>query len=290
VPQGPRVACPLCQTPGRRVYRLEADVHRCVPCALDFAPGVGFDAARSSRIDEAKRRESLRSLRMANFARILERLLPRVDTALPGLEVGSAYGWFQQAARDRGVEVLGVEPDAGVAACARAEGFEVRDGFFSEALFAGREAGFGFVALNDVLEHLPDLPGVLATCHRMLAPDGLVVVNLPLRDGIFYRLAVAAYRLGIDGPLTRLWNFGFASPHLWYFSRAGIERLLETHGFSLVEVLSLRTLDPDSLEQRIAFDRSAGAGTRLLAAALRLAMPVLSRCPADVGCFLARKR
>lgn len=287
--QGPPAGCPLCGAPGPLCYRLAADVHRCDPCGLDFAPDVAFDAARSGRIDEAKRRETLRPLRMANYERILERLVPRIDAAKPGLEVGSAYGWFQQAARGRGIEVVGIEPDREVAAYARAEGFEVVDGFFSEALVAGREGRFGFVVFNDVLEHLPDLPGVLGTCRRALVDDGVLVVNLPLRDGVFYRLAALAHRFGVNGPLTRLWNFGFASPHLWYFSRAGLERLLAAHGFAHVDYLPLQTLDPASLERRIDFDRGADAGTRLLASLVRIAMPVLSRGPEDVGCFMAQK-
>lgn len=282
-------ACPLCGDRCPRVYQLAAAVHRCAHCRLDFAPDVAFDFSRSGRIDEAKRRESLRPLRMANFAKILDHLLPRVDAALPGLEVGSGYGWFQEAARLRGLEVLGVEPDAEVARFARDADFEVIDGFFSKDLLRGREGRYGFVAFNDVLEHLPDLPDVLATCSMALADDGVLVVNLPLRGGIFYRLAAVLHRLGMHGPLTRLWQFGFASPHLVYFSRDGVRRLLASHGFTLVDYVPLETIRADGLETRIGFDREADPGTRALARAMRSALPILNRCPEDIGCFFATK-
>ncbi|MEL7174628.1 MAG: methyltransferase domain-containing protein, partial [Pseudomonadota bacterium] len=68
--------------------------------------------------------EGLETLRRRNF----ESLLTRIETRRPLrgarlLEVGCAKGWFLEAARRRGAECFGIEPEEANAVIAREAGF-----------------------------------------------------------------------------------------------------------------------------------------------------------------------
>lgn len=211
------------------------------------------DAGALARIDVDLRREALKQLRLGNFQTVLRELarIPRAGKRL--LEVGSAQGWFLQAAASAGYEVLGIEPDVMAAECTPA-GLAVIHGLFPAALPAG--ARFDIIVFNDVLEHIPDVDAVLDACTKLLAPGGVLVVNAPNRLGVFYRLALLLDRLGLPASLERLWQVGFPSPHLYYFTPSDLVILGRRHGLEEFARSRLQTLGIRGLWSRIRYDRS----------------------------------
>jgi len=93
------------------------------------------------------------------------------------LDLGCAGGFMAEALAGRGARVTGIDPAAGAIAAARAHadaaglriGYDVGVG---EALPYG-DAGFDAVVCVDVLEHVADLPKVLAEVTRVLRPGGM---------------------------------------------------------------------------------------------------------------------
>lgn len=151
------------------------------------------------------------------------------------VDVGSGPGHFLVLGRERGWNVLGVEPSRQAAAHARSLGVEVVEDFLTDDL-AGTLGRFDAAHLSDVLEHLPDPTGMLATVHRLLAPGGVVCVSVP-ND---YNPLQAVLR-DLDG--YRPW--WLAPPHhLNHFDFASLRRLLERGGF---EVLRASTSFPMEL-------------------------------------------
>jgi len=192
-------------------------------------PAVCNAGARAA-IDEDQRAAGLNSLRLSNFRRLIDRLTPLIEG--PGrrlLDVGCAHGWFLDAAREGGFESSGVEPDPAISARAAVGERHVWAGFFPDCVPPGQS--FDVIVFNDVFEHLPDITAAAKACRQLLRPGGILILNVPCSTGIFYRIATLLDRLGISGPLERLWQKQFASPHLWYFAPDQLRRFAGNHGF-----------------------------------------------------------
>ena len=80
--------------------------------------------------------------------------------------------------------------------------------FSSELPFP--DGHFDAVAISDVLEHVFDDLTALRNCHRVLAPDGVLVLNVPYGDDI-------------------------GEHHVRVYTRATLRRLLAAAGFQVVE-------------------------------------------------------
>lgn len=107
------------------------------------------------------------------------------------VEVASNDGSLLQHFRDRGVRTLGVEPARNIAARARAEGIETVEEFFGRETAAGLRTSYGparAILANNVLAHVDDTEGFLAGAVTLLAPDGMVVFEVPYLEEFVHRL------------------------------------------------------------------------------------------------------
>ena len=80
------------------------------------------------------------------------------------------------------IPVLGIEPAAGVAAAARRIGVRTEQMFFGADTAAGLASRYGradLIAANNVLAHVPDLPGFVAGFTAMLHPEGVATFEFP---------------------------------------------------------------------------------------------------------------
>lgn len=283
------MACVVC---GKSTDTGLAPWHQtCGACGYESAalqPTIN-DGAAHQQVDEADREAGLKGIRQQNFEVIVNyaaRFAPPAATAL--LDVGAAHGWFLEAAAPR-FGVLGLEPDTVVAEATAARGLPVRQGYFPEALRDGER--FDVIVFNDVIEHIPDIRAALAACHARLAPDGLLVLNLPSSAGLFYRLAKLLARLGLRGPFERLWQKGLPSPHVHYFRPSNLTALAESEGFTLQLSTELPAVRAKGLLARL---RCAGdvhpVSLYATYAAVMLALPVLRAFPSDIALCLYRKR
>lgn len=277
----PLRVCQICR--GRLAVSVPEYVMRCESCGAltsTLQPDIA-SGALSARIDESLRGNALKRLRRRNFALILDRLLALgVPVGAKVLDVGCAHGWFLEQAAERGLEVLGIEPDAAMIAAATHR-LPVIKGFFPESLPAG--ARFDVITFNDVFEHLPDIGNALDACMARLAPRGMVVINAPSRNGIFFRVAVALHQMGIAGPLDRLWQKGFPSPHVHYLAPPDFPRLAAAHGMRVRDRFSLRSVDASGLWTRLRYDASSSLSrSAMIWVAVMSAMPLLRIAPADI--------
>jgi SAM-dependent methyltransferase len=138
------------------------------------------------------------------------------------LDIGTAAGAFLAAARARGWEVEGCEPNRWMADWgSRHYGLRIRSGELFDQDFAPQS--FDVVTLWDVIEHTPDPSGVVRHVAGLLRPGGLLIVNYPDIGSWIARL------------LGRRWPF-LSSVHLFYFTRTTMTRFLTRHGFDVVEL------------------------------------------------------
>jgi hypothetical protein len=97
-------------------------------------------------------------------------------------EVASNDGYLLQHFHAAGIPVLGIEPAAGVAAAARRRGVPTEAMFFGADTAAGLAARYGrarLIAANNVLAHVPDLPGFAAGFAILLHQDGVATFEFP---------------------------------------------------------------------------------------------------------------
>ena len=138
------------------------------------------------------------------------------------LEIGSAYGFFLDEARNHFDRVVGVDVAAPVVERAGHRfGVEVHAGEFLELPF--EEATFDIVCLWDTVEHLPRPDHVLAKARRLLRPEGRLFLTTGDLSSLNARMRGARWRQ-IHPP-----------SHLHYFSRDTMSRLLERVGFRVLE-------------------------------------------------------
>lgn len=283
-------SCPVCGselTSSLRPWHLQ-----CSQCSYEgsrLEPHIQ-DRRVEGDIDEEARETGLESLRRANFERLakhLHRYRPPSGGTLSMLEVGCAHGWFLEA-NEGYYTLLGIEPDIAVAEKTAARSLPVRRGYFPDALDASET--FDIIVFNDVIEHIPDINRVLASCRDRLNPEGLVVINAPSRRGALYRVARLAAKMGLPGAFDRLWQEGLPSPHVHYLDTATIGALARQHALIHEGTMSLPSVSATGLYERI---RCAGGVSSIKAVALTasvmLAIPFLKLLPPDIQVWFLRK-
>jgi SAM-dependent methyltransferase len=198
------------------------------------------------------------------------------------LDLGCWVGYLLAEARDRGWDVLGVEPSAFAAAHARDTfGLEVvEDDLLTAELPAG---AFDAIVLGDVIEHLTDPLAALERIRPLLAPGGVLFLTVPDAGS---RLARAMGR--------RWWSV--IPTHVQYFSRHSLSLLLRRAGLAPVAVATA----PKTFSVRYYVGRVTGYSRPLAAVLVRTCerlgiadrlwapdfrdrMAVVARVPSDRG-------
>jgi SAM-dependent methyltransferase len=282
------VACDLCG--GDLTAHRHAWIRRCRDCGSlrsDLSVAIP-DQAGASALDESLRESGLEAVRSINNARLMDAVAERVPTGGRLLDVGCGPGFLLQAARARGLEAIGLEPDANIVDAAEAHGAPVRRGYFPQALTPDER--FEVIVFNDVLEHIPALDAALAASAAHLAPGGVLAVNAPDRRGLFFRTADLADRLGLSAAHDRLWQRGLPSPHIWYLTPRALEIAACRHGLAPVARVRLETVVLEGLWSRIRYVKGQSLALSLAAMAFALiTLPLARLLPADASASLFRK-
>lgn len=178
------------------------------------------DYAPFRRAVEDERWAVLRWLRRRKLAQrraLVERFAPAGRRAV--LDVGCSTGLFLHEMASAGWEARGVELAPSAARYARERfGLDVFEGRLEDAPLAA--GAFGAVTFWDVLEHVHSPSEALARAAALLAPGGIVVVNVPNWDSPDRRLF---------GPHWQGWD---PPRHLFVFDRATLAALLRRAGLA----------------------------------------------------------
>ena len=134
------------------------------------------------------------------------------------LDIGCGVGGAMVDLRERGWQVVGVEPDPVLAEVGRTRfGLEVRNGFFDSTTFSDDES-FDLVYSCHVWEHLAAPRETCMAAHELLAKTrGHLLIVVPT-----FRRA-----------RTLAWSC-FTAPHTYMFTEVSLGNLLEATGFDVV--------------------------------------------------------
>jgi hypothetical protein len=142
------------------------------------------------------------------------------------VEAGSNDGYLLQHFVRRGVPVLGIDPAANVAPAARERGVPTLVRFFGGAtaqglVAEGRRADL--IVANNVLAQVPDLHDFVAGMALLLAPHGVVTIEIP-----------HLMRLMGENQFDTIYH-----EHFSYFSFLAAQRIFAHHGLRCFDVEEL---------------------------------------------------
>jgi hypothetical protein len=278
--------CPICGRPLRRTTGTRhLVIERCSTCGHTVAEH-GSDAASDvdyhRQYDEGEFLDSLATTRRRQATVMLERIRAQVPDADAVLDFGAGRGWFLEEARASGMRSLaGTDTSSDAVSGLRAQGI---DGVL---IPPPTETGWDLplralpfrprvLAFLDVIEHFPAerLSPMFAGIVDELRPElELVVIKVPVTDGLLYRTASALANVKVIGPLEQLYQVGTFPPHHSYFSRRSLAAFLTRHGLRSVDEFGLLEFDPSTFGSRVAvlrraprtLTRAIGATTALVA-------------------------
>jgi SAM-dependent methyltransferase len=231
------LSCGLCHSSALRLIHDQQDssyfprrIYRCRACGYAFvhplpvqeqldgiyADRAYFDARVSS--------EETRRVNRGQLERADSRLdwLRRYFTGGKILDMGCGNGEFMLRARERGLDIYGLEVSAAAAAAA---------GKLTGAIIytddpqhlAGSGLRFDLVTLWDVIEHVPDPGRFVRLCVPLLNERGLIAVSTPNQrnyHGVVHGDRWKGYR---DGP-----------EHLYFFNKNTLDMLMQHNGLTAI--------------------------------------------------------
>lgn len=139
------------------------------------------------------------------------------------VEVASNDGYLLRHLLGNGTRVLGIEPSPGPAAVAEDRGVPTLVEFLHPDVAAQVRAEHGpadVVLANNVMAHVPDLPGFVDGLVGLLAEDGILQVENP----------------GVRWLIEHVEFDTVYHEHYCYFSSGAVDRLVRRHGLVLNDI------------------------------------------------------
>ena len=258
-------ACSICGADAPRAYRMgmytigdtRFNLVRCRDCGLvyvnprpneatlgamyhdesDYADGYNLGVEEQNYF---ARKDEL--IALAGIA--WERIEQETEGQGRVLELGSAGGFFLEAARCRGWDVAGVELSPHAVRYCRGEfDFPVFEGWLEDAPY--EPDSFDLAIADNVLEHTTDPRGALRQLRPLIKPGGHVLVIVPTYvNSAFFRLMNLTRRIlprKLLGPklccMLKISDSDGGYPyHILEFNRANVVELVKSAGFEVLRV------------------------------------------------------
>jgi SAM-dependent methyltransferase len=200
-----------------------ADIVRCQECGHMQLAQMPDEAELSEAYGEAASEDYVEE--EAGQRATAREILGRIERHTPVgaiADLGCWVGFLLDEARARGWETVGVEPSEFASGYASGElGLDVRQQDLFEAELP--QGHFNAVFMGDVIEHIPAAGDALERSGRLLRANGVLAMALPDAGSRMARV------------LGRRW-WSVIPTHVHYFTRESIARLLERHGFAVLEI------------------------------------------------------
>lgn len=236
--------CPICEIPPakaigmrggdshRQAAGVQSEIWRCGKCGLIFpnpmpVPINGLEQHYAISPDAFFHNHETSSREQA-----AEYLLRPVETLLGRkgrlLDIGAGRGELLRVAKEQGWAAVGIEPSPTFAEYALDySGAEIMQEPIERCGFADRS--FDVVILSAVLEHLYQPDDMIREISRVLRPGGVLYVDVPNEDGLFFRVGNLYQRLRGRNWVINL-SPTFSPFHVFGFTPRSLRSLLAKHG------------------------------------------------------------
>ncbi len=250
--------CPLCESATRQLVTdgRGFTLYACLGCGVHFRHFGDFTGQQHDHFVQVEMDLYSRSVQIVR-ERSYRQLVDAVQALVPDgrwLDVGCSFGWLLDYVRARGFDPQGIEPSPSAAHVAREKGLPIVIGEYPEA--RPPSPPYQVISFMDVLEHLPDPYVVLESAKAHLAPNGVLVIQLPDRECLMYRVALWMFKLSggrMAMPLKRLYLDGLDFPHVYYYSPKSLQAMLKRSEFEVVRECRASTGSWDTMTERVAY-------------------------------------
>ena len=209
------------------------EVLECSNCALVFVHPHPETGALKGHYGESYYSEWINQQK-AKRIRMWESRLNRINKLRPSgklLDVGCGEGLFLRLAQDNGWQIRGTELSLYASKFAsEALGTEIYCGQLHQASFA--DNSFDVVTMWHVLEHVEDPKSYLEEVHRVLKPNGLLVLSVPNVNDLVMQLAYRATRRR----KLKLFSVNDKEVHLYHFSAKTLRTYFDKTGFDCLRL------------------------------------------------------
>jgi 2-polyprenyl-3-methyl-5-hydroxy-6-metoxy-1,4-benzoquinol methylase len=235
--KSPAQKCPICTDASARSVFTDPGAHvlECRSCGLRFSEhypdAIVGDTATYGPEYFRKAIES-----WDERAAMFDALVAEVEGVLGHrgrlLDIGAAEGGLIKAAAGRGWQVEGTEiASSMVEFVGRELGFTMHLGELEALDLQG--AHYDAVVMNHVLEHVREPVRALRIVKGLLAPDGVLRVEVPNVASLSARIKDAQSRLHLR---RRPWGHYSTGHHYWFFTPRTLRRTLEAAGLRVIEL------------------------------------------------------
>ena len=151
---------------------------------------------------------------------IIERTIKKKNKTI--LDIGCGPGFFLQRAKEKGWNVLGIEPSSVAAKYAKNSGIPIIESTFESFLLTNKEK-FDAIHSKFFLEHMREPKKVCKDCYDLLNPNGIVCFEVPNDFNILQKI--------VTDKLNKEQYWIAPQVHINYFSMKSLQNLLKKTGF-----------------------------------------------------------
>lgn len=223
--------CSVCEGTSMQLiaYLYEpTEVLRCSTCSTEASTpppsrGALINAYQNFNAGEYSRDN------FVELTRLSEKIIMR-DTLRAGmkklknkkiLDYGCGGGHFLQAAKNLGMDAIGLEVDS--ANLNGSSSLDIRELKIDDPLFLINDCEiFDVILINHVLEHVSNPLEIINLLSQKLAPRGIIIIRTPDQSSVPAKIKIMLHQLGV-----RQWEYGFVQPpiHLHGFTKKSFEIL-----------------------------------------------------------------
>jgi SAM-dependent methyltransferase len=226
--------CICCRSIGSSTFlymKNQVPIYKCSVCGVGKSLADDFDADEfydesyfnGSRPDGYADYMSTRDVLQEHFRQELDHLMKFGVTSGKLIDLGCAYGYFLDVARDR-FDVWGLElcEEAVVSCHERGLGNVVRGDISVENLAGMPEADA--IVMFDVIEHLPE------------PAQALVDIAAKMKPGALLTITTGDFSSAVAKMMGQHWRLMTPPQHLWFFTPKSLKLLGEAAGLELIEL------------------------------------------------------
>jgi 2-polyprenyl-3-methyl-5-hydroxy-6-metoxy-1,4-benzoquinol methylase len=106
---------------------------------------------------------------------------------------------------------------------------------------------FSLIHMSHVLEHIPNPNEWMQKAKSMLEPDGILVINVPHKFGLGYRMQHLFYKMKLKKQFSDTWSDPTRTPdHLFEPTIPAMKYLLQKNGYQILNYYTYSRRDPAS--------------------------------------------
>jgi len=256
-----KVPCPFCGSAEFSIYErfgseLQYTYVRCRNCTLVYqSPRPKYDqhfidSAYASYYQFSENLDlndqtSVQHSSVNMFQEEVQNLLKYDKRRTNVLDIGSAMGTFLFAAKPYYKKAIGLDVSEQMARFAeRSTGATIYIQQFNDFSYPEK---FSLIHMSHVIEHVPNPVEWLNQAKSMLEDDGVLVINVPNKYSLAFRLQHLFYKTGLKPQFSSTWTDPARVPdHLYEPNVKSMLMLLKANGFDLLEYFSYSRKDPVS--------------------------------------------